>query len=91
MRRYDIALVLVRVLAATNFIVAAASAVFSCIRFAISINVKSKYLNPGFIISNSLGELTFPFEELISGVLILIFAKNIARFASKVAENSERF
>jgi hypothetical protein len=89
MRAYEMALIVVRVLAATNFIGAATSAVFSCVRFVISINVKSKYLTAGFITSNSLGELTFPFEELMAGVLILIFAKDIARFASKVAKNSE--
>jgi len=91
MRTYAIALIVVRVFAATNFIGAAASAVFSCIRFIMSITVKSKYLSTGFLVSNSLEELTFPLEELMAGALILIFAKNIARFASKVAENSEGF
>jgi len=84
MRAYEIALIVVRVFAATSFIGAAASAVFSCIRFAISINVKTKYLSTAYLISSSLSELTFPFEELMVGALILILARNIARFASKI-------
>ena len=91
MLAYNISLIVVRVLAAISFVSAGASALFACVRLVISLTLKSHSLTVGFIIANALPGLTFPFEYAVTGILILIFAKSIARFASKLASPSLEF
>lgn len=85
MRLHDIALVFVRVLAATQLVQAAIGLVFTSIRISIAVSASAHSTIQHFITATELSQLTFPLGEAAFAVVVLALSRPIARFASKRA------